>query len=211
MHPRQRSLHTMTDRTRRCPCGKAPSCARPRCDAFRKLDPRVQVRNPVMCLVTVGSLLTTAVFVQDLATGTGNALFTGQVALWLWFTVLFANFAEAMAEGRGKAQANTLRKTRTETMAHRLDACGPCRARCRPRACARATSCACRPASSSRPTARSSRASRRWTSRRSPASPHRSSASPAAIAPPSPAAPACCRTSSSCASRPIQGTRSWIG
>ena len=93
-------------------------------DAFRKLDPRVQVRNPVMCLVTVGSLLTTVVFVPELLGSTGNALFTGQVALWLWFTVLFANFAEAMAEGRGKAQANTLRRSRTETVAHRLDGNG---------------------------------------------------------------------------------------
>jgi K+-transporting ATPase ATPase B chain len=59
------------------------------------------------------------VFVQELAGETGGPLFTGQVAFWLWFTVLFANFAEAMAEGRGKAQADTLRKTRTETVANR--------------------------------------------------------------------------------------------
>jgi K+-transporting ATPase ATPase B chain len=93
-------------------------------DAITKLDPRVQVRNPVMCLVTGGSLLTTMVFVQELTGGTGNVLFTGQVALWLWFTVLFANFAEAMAEGRGKAQAASLRRTRTETVAHRVGASG---------------------------------------------------------------------------------------
>ena len=73
-----------------------------------------------MFIVEVGSLLTTLVFIQDLTTNTGHALFTGQVAFWLWFTVLFANFAEAMAEGRGKAQADTLRKARTETVANRL-------------------------------------------------------------------------------------------
>ena len=93
-------------------------------DSLRKLDPRLQIKNPVMFIVEVGSLLTTMVFVQDLMKGTGQALFTGQVAFWLWFTVLFANFAEAMAEGRGKAQADTLRKTRTETVANRVSASG---------------------------------------------------------------------------------------
>jgi len=73
-----------------------------------------------MFIVEVGSLLTTVIFLQELVAGTGRPLFTGQVAAWLWFTVLFANFAEAMAEGRGKAQADTLRRTRTETVAHRL-------------------------------------------------------------------------------------------
>ncbi len=92
-------------------------------DAIRKLDPRVQFRNPVMFIVEVGSLLTTVVFFQELVGG-GRPLFTGQVACWLWFTVLFANFAEAMAEGRGKAQADTLRKARTETVATRLRADG---------------------------------------------------------------------------------------
>ena len=72
-----------------------------------------------MFIVEVGSLLTTIVWVQELAGGTGQPLFTGQVAFWLWFTVLFANFAEAMAEGRGKAQAATLRKAKTETSAVR--------------------------------------------------------------------------------------------
>ena len=89
-------------------------------DALRKLDPRIQVRNPVMFIVEVGSLLTTIIFARELTSGVGRPLFTGQVAFWLWFTVLFANFAEAMAEGRGKAQADTLRKTRTETVANRL-------------------------------------------------------------------------------------------
>jgi K+-transporting ATPase ATPase B chain len=93
-------------------------------DSFWKLDPRIQIKNPVMFIVEVGSLITTIVFVQELAAGSGRPLFTGQVAFWLWFTVLFANFAEAMAEGRGKAQAETLRKTRTETIANRLTAAG---------------------------------------------------------------------------------------
>jgi len=89
-------------------------------DSFRKLDPRLQFKNPVMFIVEVGSLVTTIVWIQELGGGTGKPLFTGQVAFWLWFTVLFANFAEAMAEGRGKAQAATLRKAKTETTAVRL-------------------------------------------------------------------------------------------
>ncbi len=89
-------------------------------DSLRKLDPRIQVKNPVMLIVEVGSLLTTIIFIQELTSDVGRPLFTGQVAFWLWFTVLFANFAEAMAEGRGKAQADTLRRTRTETVANRL-------------------------------------------------------------------------------------------
>jgi K+-transporting ATPase ATPase B chain len=89
-------------------------------DSLWKLDPRIQVQNPVMFIVEVGSLLTTIIFIQELTSDVGRPLFTGQVAFWLWFTVLFANFAEAMAEGRGKAQADTLRRTRTETVANRL-------------------------------------------------------------------------------------------
>ena len=89
-------------------------------DSVRKLDPRVQFRNPVMFIVEIGSVLTTTVWVQELAGGFGRPLFTGQVAFWLWFTVLFANFAEAMAEGRGKAQAATLRRAKTETTAVRI-------------------------------------------------------------------------------------------
>jgi potassium-transporting ATPase ATP-binding subunit len=87
-------------------------------DSLRKLDPRVMVRNPVMFVVEVTSVLTTISMLHSLAHGaTSLVRFEGQIALWLWFTVLFANFAEAMAEGRGKAQADNLRKTRTETMA----------------------------------------------------------------------------------------------
>lgn len=90
-------------------------------DAFRKLDPRVQVRNPVMFVVEVGSVLTTALFLQALlGQGEAGAGFIGAVAAWLWFTVLFANFAEAVAEGRGKAQAEALRRTRQETTAKKL-------------------------------------------------------------------------------------------
>jgi K+-transporting ATPase ATPase B chain len=90
--------------------------------AVRKLDPRVQLRNPVMFTVEVGSALVTLRFLVNLIEGggPGGRSFTGQVALWLWFTVLFANFAEAMAEGRGKAQADELRRTRKETTARRL-------------------------------------------------------------------------------------------
>jgi K+-transporting ATPase ATPase B chain len=88
-------------------------------DSFVKLHPRLMMKNPVMFVVEVGAAMTTLEIVKDLAMG-HNIGFTFQISLWLWFTVLFANFAEAMAEGRGKAQADTLRKTKTETMAKRL-------------------------------------------------------------------------------------------
>jgi K+-transporting ATPase ATPase B chain len=86
-------------------------------DTFRKLDPRVMWRNPVMFVVEIVATLTTILFIRDMVTGGANRGFTFQIVLWLWITVLFANFAEAVAEGRGKAQAATLRKARTETMA----------------------------------------------------------------------------------------------
>jgi potassium-transporting ATPase ATP-binding subunit len=90
-------------------------------DAVRKLDPRWQLRNPVMFVVEIGALITSWYAVAGLfGHGDGTTGFVGQVALWLWFTVLFANFAEAAAEGRGKAQANALRRTRTETVARKL-------------------------------------------------------------------------------------------
>jgi K+-transporting ATPase ATPase B chain len=89
-------------------------------DACRKLDPRVMVKNPVMFVVEVGAALTTILLVRDLVRGGPGIGFELQITFWLWATVLFANFAEAMAEGRGKAQADTLRKTRTETVAHRV-------------------------------------------------------------------------------------------
>jgi potassium-transporting ATPase ATP-binding subunit len=88
--------------------------------AFTKLDPRTMARNPVMFVVAVVSALTTVLFIKDLATGAEGLGFSFQIILWLWFTVLFANFAEAVAEGRGKAQADSLRKTRTETQAKLL-------------------------------------------------------------------------------------------
>ncbi len=90
-------------------------------DAFRKLNPRWMIRNPVMFVVLVGSVATTALWIQALVgAGEAPAGFIGAVALWLWFTVLFANFSEALAEGRGKAQADALRRTRQETQAKKL-------------------------------------------------------------------------------------------
>ena len=88
--------------------------------AFKKLDPRILWKNPVMFVVETVAALVTVLFVRDLATGAAHLAFSGQIILWLWFTVLFANFAEAVAEGRGKAQAESLRKTRTETQAKLL-------------------------------------------------------------------------------------------
>src|SRR5262245_47397769 len=96
-------------------------------DSFIKLNPRKMMKNPVMFVVEVGSVLTTVYFVYDLfkpVAGVTNPKFELQITLWLWFTVLFANFAEAMAEGRGKAQADNLRKTRTETTAKKILADG---------------------------------------------------------------------------------------
>ena len=87
-------------------------------DSFVKLSPRTMMRSPVMFIVEIGSVLTTLLFFRDLGDQGGDHLFAGLVAGWLWFTVLFANFAEAVAEGRGKAQADTLRKTRSETLAN---------------------------------------------------------------------------------------------
>jgi len=89
-------------------------------DSFVKLNPRTMMKNPVMFVVEVGAAMTTILAARDIASGAAMAGFTFQITLWLWFTVLFANFAEAMAEGRGKAQADTLRKTKTETTARRL-------------------------------------------------------------------------------------------
>src|ERR1700750_726163 len=88
--------------------------------SFRKLDPRMMLKNPVMFVVEIVAALTTVIFIRDLATGGEHLGFTFQIILWLWFTVLFANFAEAVAEGRGKARADSLRKTRTESQAKLL-------------------------------------------------------------------------------------------
>jgi potassium-transporting ATPase ATP-binding subunit len=92
--------------------------------SFRKLDPRLMWRNPVMFVVEVVSTLTTVLFIRDLFTGGTHLGFALQINIWLWFTVLFANFAEAVAEGRGKAQAASLRRAKTDTMANREKAGG---------------------------------------------------------------------------------------
>ena len=89
-------------------------------DSFKKLDPRLMVKNPVMFVVEVVAALTTVLFVRDVFTGAGHYGFSLQIILWLWFTVLFANFAEAVAEGRGKAQAASLRATKTDVVAKKL-------------------------------------------------------------------------------------------
>jgi len=85
-------------------------------DAFKKLDPRLMVKNPVMFVTMVGAAISTV----DAFRSPGQTAFVAQIAMWLWFTVLFANFAEAVAEGRGKAQADSLRKARKDTVALRL-------------------------------------------------------------------------------------------
>jgi potassium-transporting ATPase ATP-binding subunit len=89
-------------------------------ESFVKLDPRTLAKNPVMFVLEIVTVLTTVLLVRDLLSGGQSIVFEFQIVVWLWFTVLFANFAEAVAEGRGKAQADTLRKTRTETVAKRL-------------------------------------------------------------------------------------------
>src|SRR6185437_7621308 len=89
-------------------------------DSLAKLNPRVMMRNPVMFVVEIGSVITLVLFLANLAAHRGHAAFNCQITLWLWFTVLFANFAEAMAEGRGKAQADALRQAKSETTAYRI-------------------------------------------------------------------------------------------
>src|SRR5580658_631922 len=89
-------------------------------DCFIKLNPGTLWKNPVMFVVEVGAFVTTGFLIRDVATGAGEIGFTSQIVLWLWFTVLFANFAEAMAEARGKAQADSLRKTKTDALAKKM-------------------------------------------------------------------------------------------
>jgi potassium-transporting ATPase ATP-binding subunit len=89
-------------------------------ESFRKLHPRTLARNPVMFVVEIVSALTTVIMIRDIIAGNGEVLFTAQITFWLWFTVIFANFSEAVAEGRGKAQAENLRRTRTQTKAKRI-------------------------------------------------------------------------------------------
>ncbi|MGH9716125.1 MAG: potassium-transporting ATPase subunit KdpB [Candidatus Acidiferrales bacterium] len=93
-------------------------------ESFKKLNPRIVARNPVMFVVEIGAALTTALVIKNALNGAHGVAFGIQIALWLWFTVIFANFAEAMAEARGKAQADTLRKTKTDTVARKLLANG---------------------------------------------------------------------------------------
>src|SRR6202050_3085189 len=92
--------------------------------SFVKLNPRTLMSNPVMFVLEVVTVLTTIILIRDLVTGGGHILFEFQIVLWLWFTVLFANFAEAVAEGRGKAQADALRRQRSETQAKLLSGTG---------------------------------------------------------------------------------------
>src|SRR6202044_145415 len=92
--------------------------------AFVKLDPRTLIKNPVMFVLEIVTMLTTVILVRDLFTGGGHIKFEFQIILWLWFTVRFPNFAEAVAEGRGKTQADTLRRQRTETQAKLLSGTG---------------------------------------------------------------------------------------
>ncbi len=89
-------------------------------ESFVKLNPRMVAKNPVMFVVEVGAALTTVFVIKDVFTGAGGVFFGVQIAFWLWFTVVFANFAEAMAEARGKAQADALRKTKTDTIARKI-------------------------------------------------------------------------------------------
>ncbi|HWW77322.1 MAG TPA: potassium-transporting ATPase subunit KdpB [Pyrinomonadaceae bacterium] len=113
----------MAEKSRKISIWDAKIISRAVGDSFRKLDPRTMMRNPVMFVVEVGSILTTLQLIRGIVApvaGVTDTLFELQITLWLWFTVLFANFAEAMAEGRGKAQADNLRKARTETTAKRL-------------------------------------------------------------------------------------------
>jgi K+-transporting ATPase ATPase B chain len=107
-----------TKRRRARPLFDPPIVKRAVWDSFVKLNPRTMMKNPVMFVVEVGAALTTVLVFRDWKAAAPDLGFTFQITLWLWFTVLFANFAEAMAEGRGKAQADTLRKTKTETVGH---------------------------------------------------------------------------------------------
>ena len=131
--------------------------------AFVKLDPRTLMKNPVMFVLEVVTALTTVILIRDLVTGGANLGFEFQIVVWLWFTVLFANFAEAVAEGRGKAQADALRRTRTETQAKLLTRHRPAAIseECRAPASRSAMSSWSRPATPFRRTARWSKASPR--------------------------------------------------
>src|SRR5262245_38858115 len=110
-----------TSSTKARPLFDPPIVRRAIADSFRKLDPRIQIRNPVMFVVLIGSVLTSVLWLEALlGKGEAPAWFIFWVSAWLWFTVLFANFAEAMAEGRGKAQADSLKKARRDITARKL-------------------------------------------------------------------------------------------
>src|SRR5258708_22749632 len=114
---------TVQTRAKARPLFDPPIVRRASIDSVIKLNPRHQIRNPVMFCVLVGSVLTTALWIQAVVSGDHGeapASFIFAIAAWLWFTVLFANFAEAMAEGRGKAQADSLRQARRDVMAKKL-------------------------------------------------------------------------------------------
>ena len=120
-------------------------------DSVKKLNPAVMIKNPVMFVTMVGAAITTV----EIFVSSEPKSFTVQISVWLWFTVLFANFAEAMAEGRGKAQAGALRQSRTKTVAKLLRDNGAWEDKCRSRrSCARATSSGSPPARSSPATAK---------------------------------------------------------
>jgi K+-transporting ATPase ATPase B chain len=113
----------MTKTTKKQAIWNARIVRRAAIDALVKLNPRTMMKNPVMFVVEVGSVLTSLQLIRGIINPIPGITSTGfelQITLWLWFTVLFANFAEAMAEGRGKAQADNLRKSKTETIAHRV-------------------------------------------------------------------------------------------
>jgi K+-transporting ATPase ATPase B chain len=111
----------MTTGTKKSRSSRSELYNRALVDSFIKLDPRKMVRNPVMFVVEIGSVLTTALWIQSLfGQGEAKPWFIGLICIWLWFTVLFANFSEALAEGRGKAQAESLRRTRKETSAKKI-------------------------------------------------------------------------------------------
>ena len=132
--------------------------------SFAKLNPVTLLKNPVMFAVEAGAALTTVFLIRDMFTGAAGIGFQIQISLWLWFTVLFANFAEAMAEARGKAQADALRKTKTDVMAKRLPPLGKS-SRCGARCCASATPWCAMPRTSSPETERSLRVWQQWTNR----------------------------------------------
>jgi potassium-transporting ATPase ATP-binding subunit len=118
--PKQAPANLISKAKRARPLFDPPIVKRAIFDSFVKLSPATLWKNPVMFVVEIGAMLTTLLLARDVVAHVGNPGFALQICLWLWFTVLFANFAEAMAEGRGKAQAESLRKTKTESIARRL-------------------------------------------------------------------------------------------